>query len=85
MADSPTQQDATSRIGRYVTTVAFDEAVNAYVPPPLPPNPPLALSPILLQRLSEPDRAIGRVDGLAMQLPDKALFLDVYVRKEAVL
>ena len=65
--------------------MAFDEAVNAYVSPPLPPNPPLALSPILLQRLSEPDRAIGRVDGLAMQLPDKALFLDVYVRKEAVL
>lgn len=85
MTDSPTQQDATSRIGRYVTTVAFDEAVNAYVPPPLPPNPPLALSPILLQRLSEADRAIGRLDGVAMLLPDKALFLYMYVRKEAVL
>lgn len=85
MTDSPTQQDVTSRIGRYVTTVAFDEAVNAYVPPPLPPNPPLALSPILLQRLSEADRAIGRLDGVAMLLPDKALFLYMYVRKEAVL
>ncbi len=73
------------RIGRYVSTVAFDETVNAYVPPPLPPEPPLALSPQLLQRLSEADRAIGRLDGVAMLLPDKALFLYMYVRKEAVL
>lgn len=73
------------RIGRYVSTVAFDETVNAYVPPPLPPDPPLALSPLLLQRLSEADRAVGRLDGVAMLLPDKALFLYMYVRKEAVL
>jgi len=73
------------RIGRYVSTVAFDETVNAYVPPPLPPDPPIALSPLLLQRLSEADRAVGRLDGVAMLLPDKALFLYMYVRKEAVL
>ncbi len=73
------------RIGRYVSTVAFDETVNAYVPPSLPPEPPLTLAPQLLQRLSEADRAIGRLDGVAMLLPDKALFLYMYVRKEAVL
>jgi Fic family protein len=76
---------ANPRIGRYVSTVAFDETVNAYVPPPLPPEPPLAISAQLLQRLSEADRAIGRLDGVAMLLPDKALFLYMYVRKEAVL
>jgi len=85
MADNPTRQDANPRIGRYVSTVAFDEIVRAYVPPPLPPNPPLELSPRLLQRLSEADRAVGRLDGVAMLLPDKALFLYMYVRKEAVL
>lgn len=74
-----------SRIGRYVTTVAFNETVNAYVPPPLPPSPPLFFSDELLNRLSEADRAIGRLDGVAMLLPDKALFLYMYVRKEAVL
>jgi Fic family protein len=73
------------RIGRYVTTVAFDETVSAYIPPPLPPEPPLALSLPLLHRLSEADRAIGRLDGVAALLPDKALFLYMYVRKEAVL
>lgn len=48
-------------------------------------EPPLALSPRLLQRLSEADRAVGRLVGVAMLLPDKALFLYMYVRKEAVL
>lgn len=74
-----------SRIGRYVSTVAFDETVSAYVPPPLPPVPYLAMSDDLLHRLSEADRAVGRLDGVAMLLPDKALFLYMYVRKEAVL
>lgn len=82
---APGASPGNPRTGRYVSTVAFDETVKAYVPPPLPPEPPLALSAQLLQRLSEADRAIGRLDGVAMLLPDKALFLYMYVRKEAVL
>lgn len=39
----------------------------------------------LLQQPSEAGRAIGRLDGVAMLLPDKALFLYMYARKEAVL
>jgi Fic family protein len=74
-----------SRLGRYVSTVAFDETVQAYVPPPLPPTPALEFSAPLLHKLSEADRAIGRLDGIATMLPDKALFLYMYVRKEAVL
>lgn len=61
MADNQTEQDANPRIGRYVSTVAFDEIVRAYIPPPLPPNPPLEFSPRLLLRLSEADRAVGRL------------------------
>lgn len=80
-----TSPDLSSRIGEYVSTVAFDETVDAYVPPPLPPYPPLDISGPLLHKLSEADRAIGRLDGITFMLPDKALFLYMYVRKEAVL
>jgi len=58
--------------------------VRAYVPPPLPPSPPLQLQS-LLPRLSAADQAIGRLDGISILLPDRSLFLYMYVRKEAVL
>lgn len=74
----------TSRLGRYVETAVGGERVRAFVPPPLPPSPPLDLEP-LLSRLSAADRAIGRLDGITLLLPDHALFLYMYVRKEAVL
>lgn len=85
MSPLPTRPSANPRIGRYVSTVAFDEVVNAYVPPPLPPDPPLVFSSRLMTCLSDADRAVGRLDGVGMLLPDKALFLYMYVRKEAVL
>jgi Fic family protein len=48
------------------------------------PDPPLKL-PGLLERLSAADRALGRLDGISLLLPNKELFLYMYVRKEAVL
>lgn len=75
---------APSRLGRLVKTPVAGEMVNAYVPPPLPPNPPLDLMP-LVEKLSAAERAIGRLDGVTMLLPRQELFLYMYVRKEAVL
>lgn len=73
-----------SRLGRYVETAFGGELVRAFVPPPLPPLPPLDLLPFILQ-LSKADQALGRLDGVSALLPDAALFLYMYVRKEAVL
>lgn len=60
------------------------ERYNAYIPPNLPPVPPLTLEP-LYPLLDRANTAIGRLDGMSMVLPDPALFLYMYVRKEAVL
>lgn len=73
-----------NRIGRYTTTTAGGEQVRAFIPPPLPPDPPVRLQ-ALLPKLSAADQAIGRLDGISVLLPDKNLFLYLYVRKEAVL
>jgi Fic family protein len=75
---------ANTRLGRYVETPAGGEIVRAFVPPPLPPSPEIALLP-LLGRLSAAERALGRLDGAAVLLPRQELFLYMYVRKEAVL
>jgi Fic family protein len=81
MADTPT---AKTRLGHFVETPVAGENVHAYIPPPLPPEPPIDVL-LLLERLSTAERALGRLDGITMLLPDLELFLYMYVRKEAVL
>ena len=70
-----------TRRGRYVETPAGGEMVRAFVPPPLPPNPPIDILS-LLPKLSAAERAIGRLDGITVLLPRQELFLYMYVRKE---
>lgn len=73
-----------TRLGRFVDTPIAGEVVHAFVPPPLPPTPPIDLLG-LLDPLSLAERAIGRLDGITVLLPRQELFLYMYVRKEAVL
>lgn len=72
------------RIGRHIVTAVGGEQVEAFVPPPLPPNPPMQLTR-LYQTLDDANRALGRLDGVTSILPDTPLFLYMYVRKEALL
>lgn len=70
------------RAGRFVKQM---EGYQAFIPAPLPPDPPVPLEPELSQLLSEADRALGRLDGVATVLPNPDLFVAMYVRHEAVL
>jgi Fic family protein len=76
--------DPSLRLGRYEVTAVGGERVRAFVPPPLPPIPPIDLAP-LQALLDRANQALGRLDGMTSILPDPALFLYTYVRKEAVL
>ena len=67
-----------------ISTVG-DESVQAFVPHPLPPEPPLEITGSIRQVLEDALLALGRLDSVSMLLPDTALFLYGYVRKEAVL
>ncbi|MBB6309706.1 Fic family protein [Xanthobacter tagetidis] len=58
--------------------------MRAFVPPSLPPEPPIDVL-ALLERLGLAERALGRLDGITMLLPRQELFLHMYARKEAVL
>lgn len=71
--------------GQYITSTTAEESYQAFLPAPLPPDPPLALDGELLQWLEKANRAIGRLDGISDVLPDSHLFLYQYVRKEALL
>jgi len=71
--------------GRYEVTSVGGEQVRAFVPNPLPPAPPPVLDGPLQQALESAGLALGRLDGVSTLLPDKALLVNSYVRKEAVL
>lgn len=57
----------------------------AFIPAPLPPDPPVEIDSEMQWLLSEADRALGRLDGSIQTLPNPELFVFMYVRKEAVL
>jgi Fic family protein len=71
--------------GRYEVTTLAGEEVRAFVPAPLPPNPPLDLSGPRQRLLERATVALGRLDSITALLPDPQLFLYAYVRREAVL
>jgi len=73
------------RAGRAGRTVRQPGGYGAFLPAPLPPDPPLSLAGPLRERLSEADHALGRLDGAVTTLPNPDLFVFMYVRKEAVL
>ena len=54
-----------------------------FVPNPLPPA--IDWSPALIAALSEADRAVGELAGLARSLPNPDLLIKPFVRREAVL
>ena len=71
-----------TRAGRYV---AQARGYRAFIPKPLPPNPPINLQGKMQILLSQADHALGRLDGSIQTLPHPDLFVAMYVRKEAVL
>ncbi|TAM33540.1 MAG: Fic family protein [Rhodanobacter sp.] len=76
------QQLTSARAGRYIRQPT---GYRAFIPASLPPEPPLALTGELPGLLSQADRALGRLDGSVLTLPNPDLFVFMYVRKEAVL
>jgi Fic family protein len=72
--------------GDYVSGSLAGSRYQAFIPHPLPPEPPLDLAaPELVALKERADQALGRLDGITMMLPDPQLFLYQYVRKEALL
>ena len=71
--------------GHYVTVTTGDEPFKAFVPAPLPPDPPIEWSPALRRRFDAALVALGRLDAVTGMLPNASLVLYSFIRKEAVL
>lgn len=71
-----------ARAGRFIQQPA---GYKAFVPAPLPPDPPVDMDTDLLRLLTDADVALGRLDGVVRVIPDPDFFIAMYVRREAVL
>jgi len=71
--------------GEYKISRIGGEEVRAYVPFPLPPDPPLEITGSLRKKLEQAQLALGRLDSITLLLPEPGLFLYTYVRREAVM
>ncbi len=71
-----------TRAGKYVKQPL---GYRAFIPNPLPPNPPIKYDGELRSLLSQADRALARLDGVTTVLPNPELFVGMYVKKEALL
>ncbi len=71
-----------ARAGKYVKQPL---GYRAFIPKPLPPNPPIKYDGELRSLLSQADRALARLDGVTTVLPNPELFVGMYVKKEALL
>jgi Fic family protein len=70
------------RAGRLIRQV---EGYRAFVPTPLPPDPPLMFDAPLVSLLATASTDLGRLDGVSATMPNPDLFVAMYVRREAVL
>ena len=80
-----TSNAATSnRAGTWVQQQSGPYGFSAFIPAPLPPNPPVQLPGDLARLHETAAHALGKLDGVSTRLdPERLLYM--YVRKEAVL
>ena len=74
-----------NRAGFYRKNLTGEMAYNSFVPAPLPPVPPIALSSEELGLLIKANSMLTLLEGLAIRIPNINLFVSMYVRKEALL
>lgn len=72
------------RTGEYTTQKIAGESYKAYVPPSLPPNPPIDLTK-LYPHIEKATQSLTELNSIYKSIPNTSLFIYMYVRKEALL
>jgi Fic family protein len=73
-----------ARLGTYISNNIGGEKYQSFVPPKLPPEPPLNLEK-LYSNLDKATKALGQLDNVTEFVPNIELFIYMYIRKEALL
>lgn len=74
-----------NRAGSFVSNLSGDLAYRSYCPANLPPTPGIQVDTHMTSELLNASRKLAELDSLSRYVPDTALFLSMYVRKEALI
>ena len=74
------EEEQNHRLGRYIVKAYPNDTVRAFVPPPLPPDPPIRLDG-LQQLLEQASQAVGRLDGNRVG-PSRPVPVHLHLRPE---
>ena len=74
-----------NRAGYYRTNLTGEAAYQSFVPKPLPPVPPVLSDNEMIALLVQANRQIAVLNEIAKRIPSMALFVSMYVRKEALM
>ncbi len=74
-----------SRSGIFVNNLSGPLAYRSFQPTSLPPSPGIQIDESLDRLIKEAYHVLGKLDGISSFIPNKSLFISMYVRKEALL
>jgi hypothetical protein len=70
------------KTGQIVRVGSGGDAFSAFVPAPLPPEPPLKLTEKDQGLIERANRALAQLDGMTLLLPDTSLFVYAHFIRE---
>ncbi len=73
-----------NRAGKAVQNLSGEFAYSSFYPQPLPPNPNIEIDEEMRELLIDAHKELALLDGLSDRIPNKDLFISMYVRKEAL-
>lgn len=73
------------RQGDFVNNLSGEMSYKSFKPSDLPPNPNINIDADMLNLISEANRVLGKLDQKSDEIPNKELYISMYIRKEALL
>lgn len=73
------------RQGEYVNNLRSDLSYKSFKPSNLPPSPDVSIDDEIINLISKVSRILGKLDLKSKEIPNKDLYISMYIRKEALL
>lgn len=73
------------RAGVYKTNLTGEMSYKTFLPSPLPPVPPIELDGDMVNLLINAHKQLAVLESIASRIPNVALFVSMYIRKEALM